>query len=303
MIRKPIGAMPQIILGIASFFVLIGVYTLISSRASQRNPDQKTVPGWTTGDRSLAEGVKKIIAYEEDSPKFRGIRLYPTRMFVYLFPVKEAVFAGLQPFKPWMFEDSGISMWRFALGMLLGGGAALVIGIVMGCFTPVEAFLRPPISFLASIPPTAMIAVYMILFGLKLQMFVAVIGVGIFPTLALSIYQAVKNDVADAAINKAYTLGASQFEIIWEVVIPQILPRIIDAIRLQVGPAMIFLIAVEYSLGSEGIGYRLRNAPRGNFYNVIYIYLVILGLFGLAVNWSLLFFRRWWCPWFEGSTS
>lgn len=272
MIRKPIYTLTQMTLGIASFLVLIGAYTLISNRAFDRNPNQKTVPGWTTGDRSLAEGVKQIFRSDGDDP-------------------------------PWIVQDAGISIWRFTLGMLLGAVSAFVVGIVMGCFSPVEAFLRPPISFLASIPPTAMIAVYMILFGLKLQMFVAVIGVGIFPTLALSIYQAVKNDVADAAINKAYTLGASQFEIIWEVVIPQILPRIIDAIRLQVGPAMIFLIAVEYSLGSEGIGYRLRNAPRGNFYNVIYIYLVILGLFGLAVNWSLLFFRRWWCPWFEGSTS
>ena len=272
MIRKPIGTLPQIILGIASFLVLVGVYTLISSRASQRNPDQKTVPGWTNSDRSLAEGVKKIFTSDDGDD-------------------------------PWIVQDAGISMWRFALGMLLGAGAAFIIGIAMGCFAPVEAFLRPPISFLASIPPTAMIAVYMILFGLKLQMFVAVIGIGIFPALALSIYQAVKNDVAEAAINKAYTLGASQFEIIWEVVIPQILPRIIDAIRLQVGPAMIFLIAVEYSLGSEGIGYRLRNAPRGNYYNVIYIYLVILGVFGLVVNWTLLGFRRWWCPWFEGSTS
>ena len=272
MIRKPIGTGTRLILGIASFFALVGLYTLISNRGYERNPDQKTIPGWTHSDRSIVKGFQKITAADDDEPS-------------------------------WLEQDAGISIKRFALGMLLGSSLAFIVGIAMGCYTPVEAFLRPPISFLASIPPTAMIAVYMILFGLKLQMFVAVIGIGIFPTLAQAIYQAVKNDVSEAAINKAYTLGASQFEIIWEVVIPQILPRIIDAIRLQVGPAMIFLIAVEYSLGSEGIGYRLRNAPTGNYYNVIYIYLILLGLFGMTVNWVLLAYRKWWCPWFEGATS
>jgi len=272
MIRKPIGNTPRIVLGIVSFCVLIGLYTLISNRAYQKNPNQKTIPGWTHGNRSFVEGFKKITKGSESE-------------------------------EPWLLQDASVSLKRFALGILLGATLAFIAGIAMGCFTPVEAFLRPPISFLASVPPTAMVVVYMLLFGLQLKMFVAVIGIGIFPTLAQAIYQAAKNDVPESAINKAYTLGASQFEVIWEVVIPQIMPRIIDAIRLQVGPAMIFLIAVELGLGSEGIGYRLRNAPRGNYYNVIFIYLILLGIFGMVVDWCLAALRRWLCPWYGGSSA
>lgn len=272
MIRKPIGSSARIALGIASFCVLIGLYTLISHRAYQKNPNQKTIPGWTQGNRSFLEGFKKITTSTENE-------------------------------EAWLLQDASVSMQRFALGIVLGSALALITGIAMGCFTPVEAFLRPPISFLASIPPTAMIVVYMLLFGLELKMFIAVIGFGIFPTLAQAIFQAAKHDVSDSAINKAYTLGASQFEVIWEVVVPQILPRIIDAIRLQVGPAMIFLIAVELALGSEGIGYRLRNAPRGNYYNVIFIYLILLGIFGMLVDWALAALRRWLCPWFGDTSS
>ena len=202
----------------------------------------------------------------------------------------------------WLWADFGISFKRFAYGMLLGTVLGFVIGIAMGCFTPIEALLRPSLAFFSSIPPTAMIAVYMLIFKLKPELFVAVIGVGIFPVLAQAIYQAVKNDVPAASVNKAYTLGASHFEVIWEVVIPQILPRIIDAIRLQIGPAMIFLIAVELYVGSEGIGYRLKLAPRGSHYNVIYIYLILLGALGMLIDWAMIGVRRWWCPWFEGST-
>lgn len=270
--RKPLGRPSQVVLGIISFCILVGLYSLISHRAYKKNPNQKTIPGWTWGDRSIAQGVKKLLEPDGDEPG-------------------------------WLAQDCAVSAKRFALGMLFGSSLAFLVGIAMGCFSPIEALLRPPISFLASIPPTAMIVVYMVLFGLKLKMFVAVVGVGIFPSLAQSIFQSARNDVSETAINKAYTLGASKIENIWEVVIPQILPRIIDAIRLQVGPAMIFLIAVEFALGGEGIGYRLRNAPRGNYYNVIFIYLILLGVFGLLIERTMAAVRRWLCPWFEGSNS
>ena len=83
--------------------------------------------------------------------------------------------------------------------------------------------------------------------------------------------------------------------------IPQIMPRIIDAIRLQIGPAMIFLIAAEMIVGSDaGLGYRIRMSPKSGEYNVIYLYLIVLGAFGMLVDWGMISFRRWWCPWFGG---
>ncbi|CAE7443637.1 ssuC_2, partial [Symbiodinium sp. CCMP2456] len=107
-----------------------------------------------------------------------------------------------------------------------------------------EALLLPPISFFAKIPPTAMLAVYFVFFGVTgVQIFVALIAFGIFPTLAQSIAQAAQQDVDEHTINKSYTLGASHFEVVWEVVLRQILPRIIENARLSVGPAMVFLIA------------------------------------------------------------
>jgi len=210
----------------------------------------------------------------------------------------KSMLSGLKQILFGDYGHFGVSLKRFALGMLVGISLAFVTGIAMGCFTPVEAFLLPPLSFLASIPPTAMMVVYMLIF--KLEPFVAVVGIGIFPVLAQAIYQAVKNDVPESSVSKAYTLGASNFEVIWEVVIPQIMPRIIDAIRLQIGPAMIFLIAVEWAIGSEGIGYRIRLDPKGGYYNLVYISLIVLGAFGMLMDWVMISFRRWWCPWFGG---
>ena len=303
MIRKPISSPFRVLLGIASFFLLVSSYTYVSNRAYERNPTQMTIPGWTKGQQIRALEKAIASAEPEDRPSLEQ-KLERVQNGDYKSILKgcRKIF-GLEDDESLLAKDAGVSLKRFALGMLLGSIMAFLVGIAMGCFTPVEAFLRPPVAFLASIPPTAMIVVYMLLFGLRLKMFVAVIGMGIFPTLAITIYQAVKNDVSDSAIDKAYTLGASHFEVIWEVIIPQILPRIIDAVRLQIGPAMIFLMAVEYALGSEGVGYRLRNVRKGSYYNVIFIYLILLGIFGMFMDWLLRLLRRWSCPWFEGVES
>lgn len=313
MIGKPTNRATNIAVGIASFLVLIGLYTLLSNRAYRVNPNQKTMPSWVRGDRSFVEGFKKIavpLPTLDSGTNDDGHTFYEfnTRKAGWLY--RDTIWDGSVGIKftggltGIQFDTNGAasSLTRFVLGILLGSTLAFVVGIAMGCNAWVEAFFKPPISFLASIPPTAMVVVYMLVFGLKMKMFVAVVGMGIFPTLAQAIYGAVKNDIPESAVYKAYTLGASPFEIIWEVVIPQILPRIIDAIRLQVGPAMIFLMAVELGLGSEGIGYRLRNAPRGNYYNVIFIYLILLGVFGMVVDWGLSQIRRWLCPWYAGSS-
>ena len=171
----------------------------------------------------------------------------------------------------------------------------------MGAYRVVEAFFSPVITFMAKIPPTAMLGVYMVLFGIKLEMYVALVGFGVFFTMVQSIFQSVKTDVAPDQIDKAYTLGASEMEVIVEVVWRQILPRVIDNIRLHIGPAMVFLIAAEMLFASEGFGYTIRQQARLQNMNVVYFYLLLLGTAGILFDWGLLLIRKKLCPWFGDS--
>ncbi|MEN0110776.1 MAG: ABC transporter permease subunit [Planctomycetota bacterium] len=262
MIRQPIRTATRVTLFVAGFAVLGAGYAWLSHRAHAENPRNKTLPNAT----QFAEGWRRI------ATGGGGIDLA---------------------------ADARASATRLALGV--GGGAALafVVGLAMGCFPAVEAALLPPISFFAKIPPTAMMAVYLVFFGATgVSIFVALIAFGIFPTLAQSIAEAAQKDVDDHTLSKSYTLGASSFEVVWEVVLRQILPRIIDATRLQIGPAMVFLIAAEFALSDVGFGYTLRMQSRLQNMNVVYTYLAILAVAGLLIDWALLSLRRWLCPWF-----
>ena len=58
-------------------------------------------------------------------------------------------------------------------------------------------------------------------------------------------------------IVKAETLSASSWLIALRVVLPQVMPRLIDSLRLQIGPAFLFLIAAEAISSDAGLGYRI----------------------------------------------
>jgi len=267
MIRQPIQTRTRIALGVGSVLLLLILYAGLSVRQHRINPKDTTMPGLS----QFVEGWKMILTPE----------------------AKEGAW-----YDAWIFADVWATCSRLALGLLAGILLSVVIGMAMGCFTGAEAFFTPPLSFLAKIPPTAMLAVYFVLFGTEMKMYVAMIALGIFPTLAQSIHQAAKKDVSDHVIYKAYTLGASHLEVIWNVVFRQILPRIIESIRLQVGPAMVFLIAAEWMNADVGFGYRLRIQSRLLHMNVVYTYLVFLGATGYLMDWGLSSLRRKLCPWF-----
>jgi NitT/TauT family transport system permease protein len=172
--------------------------------------------------------------------------------------------------------------------------------MLMGCFAPAEAFFNPPLSLLAKVPPTAALAVFFVIAGTDTNMYIAMIAFGILPTLAMTVYLAVKEFPEELQF-KAYTLGASHMEVIWAVIFQYVLPKLIDAVRLVIGPAMVFLIAAEMLVGDVGFGYRIRLQSKLLNMNVVYPYLAMLAGFGFGMDYGLKLLQKKLCPWYEGS--
>jgi NitT/TauT family transport system permease protein len=167
----------------------------------------------------------------------------------------------------------------------------------MGCFSQVEAFLQPPLSLLAQIPPTAALAVFFVLAGTGQKMYLYMIGFGILPALAQTVYLAVK-DFPEELLHKSYTLGASHLEVICSIILRQVLPRLIDALRLAIGPALVYLIAAEMVVGDVGFGYRIRLQSKLLNMSVVYPYLALLAAFGFTMDFLLRRLQGALCPWY-----
>jgi NitT/TauT family transport system permease protein len=193
--------------------------------------------------------------------------------------------------------DTEASLAILAKGLGLGILVSTLLGILMGVLSTVHAMLSPVITAIAKIPPTAMIALFMVVFGVTGDAFkVALIVFGIAPTLALGV-ALVARAVPKNTIVKAYSLGASTPQVVVKAIVPQIVPQIIEMIRLSVGPAWIYLIAAEYINSSEGIGHGIELSKRMVRIDHILVYVIWLALLGTAIDAAFHGLSRLIAPW------
>ncbi len=86
---------------------------------------------------------------------------------------------------------------------------------------------------------------------------------------------------------KAQSLGASTWQVAIRVVLPQIMPRLIEAVRLQLGPAFLFLISAEAIAADVGLGYRIFLMRRYLSMDVILPYVAWITLLSYAMDYAL----------------
>ena len=264
MLGQPLKKILRVLSIFLSLSFIIGGYTFLAHRQHQKNPKDKTIPTWS----QLKNGVKKICEKNRRSKK------------------------------RWIVEDSKASAERLFWGLLWGIIGAIVIGLAIGCFPFVEAAFAPILAILAKLPPTAALALFFVMLGTGRNMYIGIILVGILPVLAQSIFLSIK-DIPRELVYKAITLGASKMELVWNVIVRQILPQMINAVRLQIGPALVYLIAAEYACAHIGFGYRLRLQARLVNMDVVYPYLVILIVFGFLMDWLLKAIQIKLCKWYH----
>lgn len=280
MIRTPISQKQKLFISVLSVLLIVAAYMVMAHVQYSKNPDNTTMPTL----KLFKEGFVSIF-----SPRIE-------RTFT-----PEGTVETKTLMKSWFVSDSLITGWRFSLSMLLSVAIGVSVGLLMGCFARVEAFFNWPITFFSKVTPTGALVVFFVLFGTDLKMFVAMIVFGVTPAIAISTMLAVKQ-MPEQLIHKGYTIGASTWESVLSNVFKYILPNIIDAIRLAVGPAIIFLIAAESLCADSGFGYRIRMQGKLSNMNVVYTYLAMLAMFGFFADWGLKVLQRKACQWYRGNS-
>tara|TARA_Y100000034_G_scaffold103692_1_gene129533 strand:- start:9579 stop:10466 length:888 start_codon:yes stop_codon:yes gene_type:complete len=291
-IRRPITKKTRIGLGIASIIILTCCYSWLSWRQHEKNPADTSIPNAS----QLLEGFVKACTVNtptDGNPE--------GKTWLWAYKDQKNFETGMmeEKFTPsWLYADVKATYGRFFKGVMLSIVLALLVGLTAGSFTRVDAFIRPPTAIQAFIPPTAALAIFFVLVGTGELLYTSIIVFGVFPALTQSIYYAATKDVSEHEIDKYYTLGASHTEVVYELIFLKILPRIFGAIRLVIGPVMVYLIATEWLVGDVGFGYTLKIQSRRLNMATVYFYLALLGCSGFLFDYTILSLRRKLCPWF-----
>jgi len=261
MLGKPISMVWRVVLGLAGVCLVLAGYTHLSNKRLAENEFDRSVPSWSM----MKDGLQKTI-----EPDRRGDR--------------------------WLIGDTKASTYRLLAGLGISVFGALTLGVLMGVLAPIDSFLYPVMAMASKMVPTAMIAVFFVLLGIGESAFIGIVVFGILPTLTQTVALSVRG-VHTELIYKAYTLGASHMEIIWNVVLRQIFPAFLDAVRLSIGPALVYLIAAEMLFADEGFGYRIRLEMKKLNMDIVFPYIAIMAMLFFVLDFVLNRFNRWANPW------
>ncbi|ROO25347.1 lipid kinase [Salinisphaera orenii MK-B5] len=197
-----------------------------------------------------------------------------------------------------LWADTAASLQRLGIGVGISAVAALVFGLLSGGLPLFRAPFSPLITVVSLIPPLAILPILFIAFGTGEMAKVVLIVVGITPFLIRDLTGEALRLPNEQRI-KAQTLGASSWQVMLRVLLPQLTPRLISTTRLALGSAWLFLIAAEAIAAQEGLGYRIFLVRRYLAMDVILPYVAWITLLAFVIDQALLWISRWSFPWYH----
>ena len=263
LINQRPGTLGKYLLGLLPFVVIGIVYFYFSSERLAINPNDKLMPSM----QSFIDAVS-YLAFEPNK-----------RTGDYV-----------------LWADTAASLQRLGLGVGISALTGLIIGILVGIIPLVRAGIAPVITIISLVPPLAILPILFIIFGLGELSKVMLIVLGITPFLIRDVQLRVMA-LPHEIIIKAQTLGANSWQLILRVVLPQVLPKLIDAVRLSLGSAWLFLIAAEAISATEGLGYRIFLVRRYMSMDIILPYVVWITLLAFLMDYLLRRLSKSVFPW------
>jgi taurine transport system permease protein len=182
-----------------------------------------------------------------------------------------------------LIEHLGVSLRRILIGSVVGVGAGLVIGVVMGSVSWIRVVAEPVVTFVRALPPLAYFSLFIIWFGIDETPKLWLLSIAALPPVAVATAAAVCS-APTGLVEAARALGAGRWQTVRDVVLPNALPEIFTGIRLAVGVAYSSVVAAETINGVPGIGGLIRDAQRYSQTDVVVLGLFAIGLSGLLID-------------------
>jgi NitT/TauT family transport system permease protein len=190
-----------------------------------------------------------------------------------------------------LWVDTAASLERLAVGLVVATSIGLALGLALGLLPVANALLAAFIAVLSMIPPMAVLPILFIVFGLGELSKVVLIVFGIAPFLVRDLALAVAALPREQLI-KAQSLGASTWQLTLRIVLPQVVPRLLESLRLSLGPAFLFLIAAEAIASDVGLGYRIFLVRRYLSMDVILPYVAWITFIAYVLDFLLVQLAR-----------
>lgn len=178
-----------------------------------------------------------------------------------------------------------LASWlRVTAGFVLAALVAVPLGVFMATFRPIAAFFRPLALAGAYVPIVVFIPLSLVWFGMAETQKVGFLFIACFVALLPLVIKTI-SDVPDAYLEVASTKGATQWQLVWQVLFPVALADLWDHLRGTYGIGWGWIIMAEIVVRPDyGLGGLIGNAERRSTPAFIYAVVIVIVLIAFVCD-------------------
>lgn len=190
----------------------------------------------------------------------------------------------------------GASLYRLAVGFVIGAVPGVLLGMVMGLNRWVRAAIDPLVAALYPIPKIAVLPLLMLVFGLGDGSKIAVVAISVlFLTIINTTVGVMQLDRIYFDVAKNY--GTPWHKLFQRVILPGALPTIFAGLRISLGVSLVVLVGAEFVASRAGIGYLIWSSWETLMVENMFVGIIVITVLGVLSTFLLHECERLLIPW------
>lgn len=195
-----------------------------------------------------------------------------------------------------LVEHLNASLMRIFGAFFLACLIGIPLGISIGCNRIVRGIFDPLIEFYRPLPPLAYLPLVIIWLGIDEGSKVTLIFLAMLSPIVLSARSGVTS-VKIEQIQVAYSMGASRWQVITQVISRGALPDIMTGMRISIGFGWTTLVAAEMVAAQRGIGFMVLNASEFLVTDVVIAGILVIGIVAYCFDLLMRYLEVKLIPW------
>lgn len=195
-----------------------------------------------------------------------------------------------------LMENLGWSLYRVVMGFALGSLVGIPLGYAMGLNGWFRGWFDPIVEFMRPVPPLALIPLVIIWFGIWEQGKISLLFLAALWIMTISARSGVSG-VNITKVHAAYSLGASKFQILTRVIVPNSLPEIFTGARVAMGVCWGTVVAAELVAAEKGAGKMIIAASKFQQTDIVIMGIILIGVIGFSIDILMRFAEKTLVPW------
>ncbi|MEP3347467.1 MAG: ABC transporter permease subunit [Litoreibacter sp.] len=201
---------------------------------------------------------------------------------------------GFRNFTLW--EHLGFSLFRVILGFIFGALVGIPLGYAMGLSNWFRGWFDPIVEFMRPVPPLALIPLVIIWAGIGEVGKIILLFLAALWIMAIAARSGVSG-VNITKVHAAYSLGASKWQIMRHVIVPNSLPEIFTGARVAMGVCWGTVVAAELVAAEKGAGMMIMVASKFQNTDIVLMGIILIGVIGFSIDVLMRWAEKLLVPW------